>query len=58
MKPILSCSLALLLATGCDQTTSKLSPAAEQKFATEGIVLRGDDLEFRYTHDVGRRSNR
>lgn len=43
---------------GCNQTTSKLSPAAEQRFAAEGIVRRGDDLDFRYTHDVGRRDTR
>jgi hypothetical protein len=43
---------------GCDQTTSKLSPAAEQQYAGEGIVRRGDDLVFRYTHDVGRRDTR
>jgi len=45
-------------AAGCNQTTGKLSPAAEQKFAAEGIVRRADDLDFRYTHDVGRRDTR
>jgi hypothetical protein len=42
----------------CNETTSKLSPAAEQQFTAEGIVRRGDDLDFRYTHDVGRRDTR
>jgi len=49
---------SVVLSTACNQTTSKLSPAAEQQFATEGIVRRGDDLDFRYTHDVGRRDTR
>jgi hypothetical protein len=48
----------LALAAACNQTTSKLSPADEQKFATEGIVKRADDLDFRFTHDVGRRETR
>jgi hypothetical protein len=48
----------MVAATACNQTTSKLSPAGEQKFAAEGIVRRGDNLDFRYTHDVGRRDTR
>jgi hypothetical protein len=48
----------LMLPIACNQTTSKLSPAAEQKFAAEGLVRRGDDLDFRFTHDVGRRDTR
>jgi hypothetical protein len=47
-----------LVAGACNRTTSKLSPAAEQRFAAEGVVRRGDDLDFRYTHDVGRRDTR
>lgn len=58
MKSTRWCTLAILLAAACNQTTSKLSPAAEQKFAAEGIVRRGDDLDFRYTHDAGRRDTR
>lgn len=53
-----SIALCACLIPGCNQTTSKLSPAAEQQFAAEGIVRRGDDLDFRYTHDVGRRDTR
>ena len=49
---------SLALAGACNQTTSKLSPAAEQKFAAEGIVRRGNDLDFRFTHDVGRRDTK
>ena len=48
----------VVAAVGCNQTTGKLSPAAEQKFAAEGIVRRADDLDFRYTHDAGRRDTR
>jgi len=55
MNRIAACALAIVLSTGCNRTTSKLSPAAEQQFAAEGVVRRGDDLDFRYTHDVGRR---
>jgi hypothetical protein len=50
--------IVLVLLTACDRTTSKLSPAQEQRFASEGNVRRGDDLDFRYTHDVGRRDTR
>ncbi len=57
MKRIVACALAIVLSGGCNRTTSNLSPAAEQQFAAEGIVRRGDDLDFRYTHDVGRRGS-
>lgn len=42
---------------GCNSTTSKLSAAAEQQFVSEGITRRGDDLNFRYTHDAGSRES-
>src|SRR6478672_8596306 len=58
MKRIPLYALAILVAAACNQTTGKLSPADEQKFATEGIVRRADDQDFRYTHDVGRRDTR
>lgn len=48
----------LVACAACNTTTSKLSAATEQRFAAEGIVRRGDDLTFRYTHDVGRRDTR
>ena len=54
----LSIVLVNIVAAGCNRTTSQLSPAAEQRFASEGVVRRGDDLDFRYTHDVGRRDTR
>jgi hypothetical protein len=50
--------VSVLSAAGCNQTTGKLSAAAEQKLAAEGIVRRAADLDFRYTHDVGRRDTR
>lgn len=58
MRRIFSCLLTILLTVGCNRTTGKLSPAAEQQFAAEGIVRRAEDLDFRYTHDVGRRDTR
>jgi hypothetical protein len=50
--------VAVLGVEACGSTTSKLSPAAEQRFAAEGIVRRGDDLDFRYTRDAGWRNVR
>jgi hypothetical protein len=47
-------SLALL-AAGCHRTTGTLTPEQEQRFVREGIVRRGVDLLFRYTHDTGSR---
>ena len=52
-------TVALVLAvTSCDTTTSKLSPATEQRLSAEGIVRRADDLDFRYTRDAGGRDTR
>jgi hypothetical protein len=48
----------LVTAAGCNSTTSKLSPAAEQRFAAEGVVRRADDLNFRFTRDAGGRDAR
>jgi hypothetical protein len=42
--------------TGCNRTTGRLTPQAEQQFQAEGILRRGDDLMFRYTHGAGTRS--
>ena len=57
---IIRAALAAILAASaaCNTTTSKLSAASAQRFAAEGIVRRGDDQNFRYTHDVGRRDTR
>ena len=47
----------LLVATtlGCSEKTGALTPAQQQRLESEGILHRADDLEFRYTHDPGRR---
>jgi hypothetical protein len=55
VKTAVTAVAVLLGATGCDTTTSKLSPATEQRFAAEGIVRRADDLNFRYTRNAGGR---
>ena len=45
-----------LLATGC-QKTGRLSPELTARFEKEGIVRRGDDLDFRRTIAAGRRDS-
>jgi hypothetical protein len=55
-KIIYVLALAMLVVTGCDSTTSKLSAADEQRFAAEGIVRRADDATFRFTRDYGGRN--
>ena len=50
-------ALAILVVTGCESTTSKLSAADEQRFTAEGIVRRADDATFRFTHDYGGRNS-
>ena len=56
MRRILFCIFGLSVIAACNRTTGKLTPAEEEKFAQEGSVRRADDLDFRFTHDVGRRS--
>jgi hypothetical protein len=51
---ISACALALGT-TGCQEKTSALTAAQQQRLDSEGIVRRADDLMFRYTHDAGRR---
>ncbi len=51
----------LLVATvaGCaDRHTGTLTPQQEQQFASEGILRRADDLDFRYTSDPRGRNER
>jgi hypothetical protein len=55
---IAAMTVVIFLVTACESTTSRLTPADEQRFAAEGIVRRADDIRFRYTHDVGRRDTR
>lgn len=45
----------LLLLAACHRTTGTLSDEQQRRFDTEGIVRRGVDLSFRYTHDGGTR---
>jgi hypothetical protein len=58
VRAAMTTAALLLAATSCDSTTSKLSPEAERRFASEGIVRRADDLNFRYTRDAGGRDAR
>lgn len=45
-------ALFLTVAGGCaDRHTGKLSPELEQRFTSEGITRRADDIDFRYTTD-------
>jgi hypothetical protein len=44
-------SLLLIGAAACDRHTGKLAADLEQRFTTEGITRRADDLDFRYTTD-------
>jgi hypothetical protein len=43
------------LLSGCQQGTGALTADQKQRFDSEGIVRRADDLTFRYSHDAGRR---
>jgi hypothetical protein len=56
--PRLAAALALLgaAAVSCSEKTGELTPSQQQRLESEGILRRADDLEFRYTHDVGRRN--
>jgi hypothetical protein len=41
---------AFFTALACRQTTARLSPDLESRFAAESIVRRADDQVFRYTY--------
>ena len=44
---------AIALVPACaPPDTSRLSPEQQQRLAAEGIVRRGDNLPFRYTHRI------
>ncbi len=49
-------ALLAAAAAGCSEKTGALTSSQQQRLESEGIVRRADDLEFRYTHDVGRRN--
>jgi hypothetical protein len=48
----------LLAITACDRSTSRLTAEQQQRFASEGILRRADDVDFRFTRDPGGRSER
>ena len=48
----------VMMTAGCDASTSRLSPAMEQRFASEGVTRKAADLIFRYTRDPGGRGER
>ncbi len=52
--------LAVLLAVAlaCRESTGRLSPEWEARFAAESLLHRADDLVFRYTEGGGRRGGR
>jgi hypothetical protein len=57
----LACSLAaiaLASTIACDRSTGKLTAEQEKQFASEEIVRRADDLDFRFTQDPRGRSER
>jgi len=46
----------LLVFAACNTDTSRLAPALAQRFETEGVLRRADNVWFRYTHDAGTRN--
>ena len=48
---------ALVVFSGCARDTSTLTPAWQQRFATEGIVRRADNVVVRHTREAGRYEN-
>jgi len=48
---------ALVVFAGCARDTSTLTPVWQQRFATEGIVRRADNVIVRHTREAGRRQN-
>ena len=49
-KPTGFLLLALLAGSACRQTSARLTPELESRFATEGVLRRADDQVFRYTY--------
>ena len=58
LRALFVVALTLAAGAGCGGTTSRLTPDQEKRFASEGIVRRAADLEFRYTRDPGGRGER
>ena len=66
MRPAFTCVhlrqsvlwLIICLIAACGpRTTAKLSPELEQRFTTEGVLHRADDLTFRYTEKTSSNSS-
>ncbi len=55
---VLACQALVLLGSGCRADTGRLTPEQEQRFATEQILHRADNLTFRYTRASGSWENR
>jgi hypothetical protein len=51
-------ALVITIAACGDRHTGTLSPSLEQRFASEGVARRADDLDFRYTTDPRGRNER
>jgi len=52
-------ALAIAAIGGCaDRHTGALTAEQEKQFADEGVLRRGDDLDFRYTSDPRGRNER
>ena len=49
---------AAIAPAACDPSTGALSADQEQRFTTEGVTRRADDIHFRFTRDPGGRSER
>ena len=54
----LAVAAAMVPAACGDDNTARLTPEQEQRFASEGIVRRADNLNFRYTRDPSGRGER
>jgi len=55
IKRWLIVAAALAGCWGCSQETSRLSAALDQRFASEGVLRRADNIVFRFTHGQGTR---
>ena len=56
---VAAAALIFMGMTACgDRHTGKLAPELEQRFTSEGILRRANDLDFRYTTDPRGRNER
>jgi hypothetical protein len=52
---LLGLLVSVTATAGCNRDTGRLTAAQEQRFATEGLLRRADNLAFRRTQGAGRR---